>query len=503
MTTSQDHRKPLLGDHLKVPVPSYGYMNETASQISIRDLNTWDMMKLTMCMAGIQFTYLIALVWLAGPLSGLIVQPVIGAFSDKSTFKHGRRRPVMIFSGILVCLSLLGVAYSNELAAFFLSRRSYFLDNELKRASIWIAVISFYCLDFSLNAIMATCRALIVDISPLWQQEIGNAWAGRMIHIGNFVGYFTGFINLVSWLPWLGSSQMKGLCNIAIFMLIASLIITCLSVTEKVHVPINGDENTTWIVDIYSPKDDDELMTAVRYGSFCLLLYSIVSFVAGMILPQLTPNSYPTRNPFTIYNIYTVSHLIVAVLAFLTFAVSTISQAMLLIAVLGIPWAVAMWVPYALVGEFVSRNDQECVQDVNGTTAVMSNENSTASLDKPSDLEEQLSPSHTHHQDASIAKGKLPIVEVTASSNSQTYSGENNDEIVSLSATTASSEFDAGMILGVHNMYIVLPQFATAFISSVIFKIVKDMNDGDETGGVAWVIRFGGIMMIFAAILSR
>ncbi|CAG8463563.1 6417_t:CDS:2 [Ambispora leptoticha] len=505
MTTSQDHTKPLLKDHLEVP--SYNsVVSETSSQISlIRDLNTWDMIKLTICMAGLS-KELIALVWLAGPLSGLIVQPVIGAYSDKSTFKYGRRRPLMILSGLIVCLSLFGIAYSNELAEFLLSRKSYYLDIdlEMKKTSIWIAVISFYCLDFSLNAVMAACRALIVDISPLSQQEIGNAWAGRMIHVGNIAGYFTGFINLLLWFPWLGDTQMKVLCSIAIFVLIASLIITCVSVTEKVYVPINGEENSTWIVDIYlkthSRRDPNEIMTAVRYGSLCLLLYSIVSFFAGIVLPQLTPDSYPTRNPFTIYNIFTVSNLIVAVLAFLTFIVSTVNQAMVLMAVLGIPWAAAMWVPYALVGEFVSRNDQEILQDDDPTDTFISNKNSsTASFDKTPELEEQALP--RPDEDSSITKGKLPRLAITpssSSSNSKTYDG-NNEEIASTSLTTAS-EFDAGMILGVHNIYIVLPQLTTALVSSVIFKIVKDMNGGDETG---WVIRYGGIMMIAAAVLSR
>jgi hypothetical protein len=59
---------------------------------------------------------LIALVWLAGPLSGLIIQPLIGAISDKCTHRLGRRRPFIIGGGFLVCLSMAGIAYSKEWA---------------------------------------------------------------------------------------------------------------------------------------------------------------------------------------------------------------------------------------------------------------------------------------------------------------------------------------------------------------------------------------------------
>ena len=99
--------------------------------------------------------------------------------------------------------------------------------------------MAFYFLDFSLNAVMASCRALILDIPPLWQQELGNAWAGRMIHIGNVIGFTAGFIDWIGYFPLLGDSQLKVLCSIAIFVLILSLLVTCLSVKEEVYTNID------------------------------------------------------------------------------------------------------------------------------------------------------------------------------------------------------------------------------------------------------------------------
>jgi solute carrier family 45 protein 1/2/4 len=107
---------------------------------------------------------------------------------------------------------------------------------------VYIAVIAFYCLDFSINAVQASCRALILDVPPLYQQETGNAWAGRMIHIGNVIGYFTGFLDLTALFPILGNTQLKVLCIVGCIVFILTFLITCLSVKEIVYEATDEDD---------------------------------------------------------------------------------------------------------------------------------------------------------------------------------------------------------------------------------------------------------------------
>jgi Na+/melibiose symporter-like transporter len=76
---------------------------------------------------------LIALVWLAGPLSGLIIQPLVGAISDKSTYRLGRRRPFIIVGGFLVCLSMVSIAYSKEWAKIILGVNNSNLKNDERK----------------------------------------------------------------------------------------------------------------------------------------------------------------------------------------------------------------------------------------------------------------------------------------------------------------------------------------------------------------------------------
>lgn len=88
-----------------------------------------------------------SLVWVAGPLSGLIVQPIIGVVADESTSKWGRRRPIIAIGSVIVALSLLALGFTKEIVASFIS------DPDTARVlTIMTAVLSLYSVDFSINA---------------------------------------------------------------------------------------------------------------------------------------------------------------------------------------------------------------------------------------------------------------------------------------------------------------------------------------------------------------
>ena len=79
----------------------------------------------------------ISLVWIAGPLSGLIMQPIVGVISDRSTSRWGRRRPYMVGGTVLVALFLLLLGWTKEVVKFFIT------DAEaVKSYTIILAVLS-------------------------------------------------------------------------------------------------------------------------------------------------------------------------------------------------------------------------------------------------------------------------------------------------------------------------------------------------------------------------
>ena len=63
----------------------------------------------------------LSLVWVAGPLSGLVMQPIIGMISDKSTSKYGRRRPFMAMGTVAVAVCLLLLGWTQEVVGWFIS----------------------------------------------------------------------------------------------------------------------------------------------------------------------------------------------------------------------------------------------------------------------------------------------------------------------------------------------------------------------------------------------
>lgn len=95
--------------------------------------------------------------WLAGPISGLVVQPLIGAISDSSTSRY-RRRFWIVASTALLVLSTLGLAFTEPVAKAIVD---VFGGGQgdwdpkhgrlVQLTAISIAVFCFYCLDFALN----------------------------------------------------------------------------------------------------------------------------------------------------------------------------------------------------------------------------------------------------------------------------------------------------------------------------------------------------------------
>lgn len=63
---------------------------------------------------------LTSLVWLAGPVSGFIVQPIIGALSDNSSSKYRRRRWV-VYATVLIVIATLILAFASELATWIVN----------------------------------------------------------------------------------------------------------------------------------------------------------------------------------------------------------------------------------------------------------------------------------------------------------------------------------------------------------------------------------------------
>jgi maltose/moltooligosaccharide transporter len=112
------------------------------------------------------------ILWLAAPLTGLLVQPVVGHMSDRTWGRLGRRRPYFLAGAILSTLALIAMPNS---------------------PALWVAAGLLWVLDASINISMEPFRAFVADLLPEEQRTQGFAMQSLFIGLGAVVA---------SALPW-------------------------------------------------------------------------------------------------------------------------------------------------------------------------------------------------------------------------------------------------------------------------------------------------------------
>lgn len=109
---------------------------------------------------------LMALVWIAGPLSGTLVQPYVGMLSDNCRIRWGKRKPFMVGGAVATIISLMFLGWTKEIVSGFLGLFGAAPDSEFVKVSIIVtAVLWVYVLDFAIN----TGRAFDAPIVFLWE----------------------------------------------------------------------------------------------------------------------------------------------------------------------------------------------------------------------------------------------------------------------------------------------------------------------------------------------
>lgn len=121
----------------------------------------------------------LAIYWLAAPVTGLIMQPIIGYYSDRTWHtKWGRRRPYFAIGAILATLAL------------------FLMPNS---SALWMAVGVLWIMDASINITMEPFRAFVGDLLPDEQRTSGFAMQSFFIGIGALVASFMPWI-FANWL---------------------------------------------------------------------------------------------------------------------------------------------------------------------------------------------------------------------------------------------------------------------------------------------------------------
>jgi len=162
-------------------------------------LSFWDIWNMSFGFLGIQFgfalqnanasrilqsfgadTHQLSWFWLVAPITGMIVQPIIGHYSDRTWTKLGRRRPYFLGGAIAASIGLILMPNSGMLAAFI--------------PALWVGAGMLMIMDASFNIAMEPFRALVADKLNTEQRTLGFSVQTVLIGVGAVIG---------SWLPYI------------------------------------------------------------------------------------------------------------------------------------------------------------------------------------------------------------------------------------------------------------------------------------------------------------
>lgn len=173
--------------------------------------------------------------WIIAPLMGLIVQPIVGHYSDKTWGKFGRRKPYFLVGAILASIGLVLMPQADMFIAFL--------------PALWVGAGMLMIMDASFNIAMEPFRALVGDNLRTDQRTAGFSIQTALIGFGAVIG---------SWLPyaltnWLGISNetSSGVVPanlilsfiIGAVVLIISILITVITTKEYSPAELNSFEN--------------------------------------------------------------------------------------------------------------------------------------------------------------------------------------------------------------------------------------------------------------------
>lgn len=349
--------------------------------------------------------FLFGLIWLAGPFTGMVVQPLIGALSDRTTSPFGRRRPYLLGGALLSALALWALPNS-ELITNFISSTLHIKLPAL--AALCFAAIMIWILDACVNIAQGPYRALVPDVVPPEQHSIANSYISLAIGLGSVVAAGT-----APFLKWAFNYQMSINAQFIMAALAFSLgmIWTCLAIKERRYQP-KGDEKTekfnfitslkeffalspevgkicwmqffTWIgnmcmmiyftqycihtvfgvpdlsgvSEVVKSTYDSAVLAGTNFSSICFAIFNLVCFLVAIPIGVLSVK-YGNKK------IHIISMLSMA-LAFIGMAIFTQNTKVvaLLMGLSGIGWASICALPFAMLSQYIKPGTEGSVMGI-------------------------------------------------------------------------------------------------------------------------------------------
>lgn len=348
------------------------------------------------------------LIWLAGPFTGMVVQPLVGALSDKTVSPFGRRRPYLLGGALIASLALLVFPNSANVTQFLYNITG--IDFPALTA-LFIAAIMIWVIDACINIAQGPYRALIPDVVPQEQHSIANSFISLAIGLGSVVAAGT-----APFLKWAFDYQMSINAQfiMAAVAFTLAMLWTCITIKEHsirkdvelAHVAEKNEESFwdslknffamspevskiclmqffTWIGTmcllinftqysihtIYNVPDlsaadaltKAHFMSAVtdgtNFSSICFAIFNLICFVVAIPIGVLSAK-YGNKK----VHIISLISMVIAYLG-MAFAKSTFVVAALM-GLAGIGWASICALPFAMLSQYIKKGTEGSVMGI-------------------------------------------------------------------------------------------------------------------------------------------
>ncbi len=354
---------------------------------------------------------LFGLIWLAGPITGMVVQPIIGNLSDKTHTVFGKRRPYLFAGALFASLALWAFPNSAAIA----EKAANILHIPLPAfGGLIIAAIMIWVIDACVNAAQGPYRALVPDLVPPEQHSLANAYLSFAIGLGSVVAAGT-----APFLKYVFHYQMSINAQFIMAALAFSLAMlwTCITIQEhKYQKPSNNNENKeeqkenetsflnkvseffksspevskicvlqlfTWIGimslnifftqyathTLYGVPDlttaseviknsyTDTINKATNFSSICFAVQNLICFLVSIPIGLISTKLGNKKVHFI--------SLITLTFAFLGMGLSkNPSFVLICMAVAGIGWASILALPFAMLSEFIKKGSEGSVMGI-------------------------------------------------------------------------------------------------------------------------------------------
>lgn len=350
--------------------------------------------------------FIYGLIWLAGPFTGMVVQPLVGALSDKTVSPLGRRRPYLLGGALLASLALLIFPNSGGIAEGLASLTGLHLPAV---TGLLIAAIMIWVIDACVNVAQGPYRALIPDVVPEEQYSIANSYISLAIGLGSVVAAGT-----APFLKWAFGYQMSIPAQFVMAALAFTLgmIWTCITIKEGKREHENKQEVVqnnvsfwqslkeffalspevskictmqffTWIGTmcmmifftqyavhtIYCVPDlttvsesTKELyaqatLTGTNFSSICFAIFNLICFIVAIPIGFLSAK-------FSNKKVHIIS-IITMILAYLGMFLAKDPKAVAaLMGLSGIGWASICALPFAMLSQFIKKGTEGSVMGI-------------------------------------------------------------------------------------------------------------------------------------------